>query len=583
MPHLQRYQYHVADDPRAHEEALGPEAVRDTLRGFGEPGADSAEEASEPAIEFHSPASAARFYLSEMLQEQPQPELRSVIREDRPDRVPDLALLDERTQEATATTIVRFEQTHDEIPVFGTAALVEVDRGNRLVSLDCRLGEVGGVSPVPELSGVDALARVADLTGTPIDAEELPPPELTYVSHHDEWRLAWHLRDVPAQPPEAHRTEDQRGHGLDPSPRDDFPLTGYLVDASTGEVLWSYGMTPTATAVVPVSLEGDDERSVHHRFHGSEQAGFYLLEDRRGQVTTYDLQYADCSRGSLPSTALASRNANLGGDHRAGVSAHVNAARVSRFYREELRRNGIDDASMGLVSTVNCTYSRRGTPRQEWRNAMWWRRRMWYGQTSDGDRLVSLALHLDIVAHEITHGVIETSSGLVYQDESGALNESLADTMGVIIANWYEAADRHDVGTWSWHIGAGLGPGGSPLRDMRDPTTTGDPAHMDQYVHTPHDNGGVHQNSNIHNKAVYHLLTSTDPSGNPLLGVDQWALLVYLAMLRLLPLSGFQDMRKALHAVTKTYLMGNAALRASVASAVDDAYGRVGVRADAPG
>ncbi|MFB7172090.1 M4 family metallopeptidase [Streptomyces sp. NPDC056254] len=566
MSDLERYRYHVADDP----EVRGTHPGRETVRGI------SAPEGEEVRPEFNSAESAARFYLAEKLAREDSPGLRHAVREDRPQRVPDLALLEApRRQAGMGTTLVRFEQRQQEIPVFGTEALVELDEDQRLVSMDCRLGEVSGVGSVPELSGTDALERVRQATGSTVAAEDLPPATLAYVEQDDGWHLAWHLREVPAQLPAMRREPGDRGHGLGRSPREDFPLTAYLVDALSGEILRSYGMTPTV--MVPTRLEGEDEASVHHRFHGSQQNGSFLLDDRWRQIATYDLAFADLALAdALPASAIGSSQADFGTDHRAGVSAHVNAERVARFYRDQLYRNGIDDAEMDLTSAVNCIYSEDG-PGPEWVNAVWWKGRMWYGQVSVDARLVSLAGHLDIIAHELTHGVIETSSNLVYQDQSGALNESLADTMGIIIANWYQAPDRADVRTWTWALGVGLGGGGLPLRDMGDPARTGDPGHMSQYLHTSRDNGGVHTNSNIHNKAMHHLLTSVDASGAPVLTVEEWALLVYLAFVRLLRLSGFADMRQALRDVTKTYLAGNTSARTGALVAIDGAYQSVGI------
>jgi hypothetical protein len=106
---------------------------------------------------------------------------------------------------------------------------------------------------------------------------------------------------------------------------------------------------------------------------------------------------------------------------------------------------------------------------------------MWYGQINRGGRLVSLSRYLDVIGHELTHGVIETSSNLVYATQSGALNESFADIAGVIISNWYTASDRHDVTTWDWEIEAGLRSDGRPLRDFSNPSRLGHPQHMDQF------------------------------------------------------------------------------------------------------
>jgi Zn-dependent metalloprotease len=112
---------------------------------------------------------------------------------------------------------------------------------------------------------------------------------------------------------------------------------------------------------------------------------------------------------------------------------------------------------------------------------------------------------LDVIGHELTHGVTEKESGLQYLNQSGALNESVSDVFGVLVKQYKlgQTADQAD-----WLIGADLVKKGFPgkaLRSMAAPGTAWDeddqPAHMDGYVHTQSDNGGVHTNSGIPNKA----------------------------------------------------------------------------------
>jgi bacillolysin/neutral peptidase B len=99
------------------------------------------------------------------------------------------------------------------------------------------------------------------------------------------------------------------------------------------------------------------------------------------------------------------------------------------------------------------------------------------------------------------------------KDQSGALNESFSDIFGIIIANWDPQDPDRDVSSWTWQLGAGLGEGGGPLRDLSNPRVTGDPDHMQDFLRTKRDSGGVHTNSNIHNKAAYNVLTATDAHG----------------------------------------------------------------------
>ena len=253
-----------------------------------------------------------------------------------------------------------------------------------------------------------------------------------------------------------------------------------------------------------------------------------------------------------------------------------------------LQRDGIDDQGMALISLVNVTAASMEAP-PSLLNAFWWQRRMWYGQIMRDGRLVSLSRYLDVIAHELTHGVIESTSNLVYATQSGALNESFADIAGVIINNWYTAPDPKDVDTWSWEIGPGLRSDGRPLRDFADPARLGHPAHMDDFRQpaagrTPrtgaNDQGWVHFNSNIHNKAVHNLLTMKK-DGRRVFTVEDVAVLTYLGMARLTPLATFSDALQCIVDVAKTYFGGGPDRDAKMA-AIREAYRLVGITSPQP-
>jgi Zn-dependent metalloprotease len=563
-----RLRYHVADDP----DAEGWPRPADTFRGIA-PGESGVE-----ARRFTSAEAAARFYLAEKLAEEDRPAFRSAAPPDRPERVPDLAVQTAREMPATGTTLVRFQQTHEQIPVFGGQAVVELDDSKGLVAMDVRLGEVIDVPSRPTLTAEDAVARVAEAAGTELDATALPIAELAFFQDDQTgtWHLAWHLHDVPAELPEARRGDATTGHRLDPSPRDAQPLVDYLVDAHDGTILYYYGATPTAA--IPVKLRGTDENGkLQDRIWGDKLSNAYAMQDPVRNIRTFDLGLGDIQGAVLPPNTISTSAPDLGSQFKAAVSAHANATRVHDFYNSVLHRDGIDDQDMDLVSVINCFYSMHG-PGPVWRNAVWWRKRMWYGQIREPDgSLVSMARFLDIIAHELTHGVIDWSCKLVYRDQSGALNESFADIFGGIIKNWYEAPSPLDVSTWNWEMGPGLGDGGLPLRDLSDPARTGDPAHMDDFLHTSADFGGVHTNSNIHNKAVHLLLTATTATGEPVLGPEDWAVLLYHTLVRLPALAAFIDVPPALRDVTKTYLSGSTQQQQAVFTAIDDAYQKVGI------
>ncbi len=174
---------------------------------------------------------------------------------------------------------------------------------------------------------------------------------------------------------------------------------------------------------------------------------------------------------------------------------------VRDFYQKEYGRNSIDGQGMKFVSTVN--YG------SNYENAFWNGSQMTYGHPGADSPFKTFVL-LDVCGHEITHGVTEKESGMQYFGQSGALNESMSDVFGVLINQYAknQTADQAD-----WLVGGGIwkdGIKGRGLRDMLNPGTAYDdpkigkdpqPAHMKDYLKTWGDNGGVHYNSGIPNKA----------------------------------------------------------------------------------
>jgi Zn-dependent metalloprotease len=115
-----------------------------------------------------------------------------------------------------------------------------------------------------------------------------------------------------------------------------------------------------------------------------------------------------------------------------------------------------------------------------------------------------------IIGHELTHGVTQNEAQLLYRGQPGALNESMSDVFGSLVKQWARNETVHEA---DWLIGDGLFTGevkGAALRSMKAPGTAYDdpllgkdpqPAEMAHYVHTTSDNGGVHINSGIPNRA----------------------------------------------------------------------------------
>ena len=296
-------------------------------------------------------------------------------------------------------------------------------------------------------------------------------------------------------------------------------------------------------------------------------------------MKTYDLRLQNLQTAPLPAGAVNNQNADFGTNNQAAVSAHVNAARVYDFYKTELKRDGVDDKGMELISIVNCYMPTPNTPAPIWRNAVWWNNCMWYGQEPDASgNLRSTARYLDVIAHELTHGVTQFTSNLMYKDQSGALNESFSDIFGVIINNWYLNGPNSDVATWNWEIAPGWRSGGLPLRDLRDPKRLGAPDHMKDYLVTGNDSGGVHTNSNIHNKAAYNVLTANDANGQRVFEPRHVAILYYYTLTRLPLMATFSKVLQTLVQVASTFYAGNVVERQRKVDAIQAAYHAVGIQ-----
>ena len=170
-------------------------------------------------------------------------------------------------------------------------------------------------------------------------------------------------------------------------------------------------------------------------------------------------------------------------------------------------RNSIDDRGMRLDGYVH-----RGV---RYNNAFWDGREMVFGD-GDGRIFSDFTGSLDVIGHELTHGVTEYTANLEYHVQSGALNESMSDVFGSLVKQWVaqQTADQAD-----WLIGADIftpGMDADALRSLSRPGEAYDnellgkdpqPAHMRDFVELPDtedgDNGGVHINSGIPNKAFY--------------------------------------------------------------------------------
>ena len=404
----------------------------------------------------------------------------------------------------TNSQTVKFRQLYRKIPVYGSLVTVEMDNRNRLLSINSALGAPTGVDPVAQVSPAAALETVRTAAGLaagePLDAQ----PRLSYYFDADgRWRLVYIAEDVP-----------KRGGGEG----DDHHLPqvfDYVVDAHGGELVAALPRSQTiepdepgepGDVAPPIFTEDEapDGLAVARRFRCSNVAPLgRCLADPSLNVHTYDFAFrsVDSDLPQLPGSYVSLAAPDPWNP--AAVSAHANASEVVDFSAEGAAAAG--DRRPGGEARLQHQLRRQAGVR-EWRNAAWYRGQMLYGQRQVGGALRSYAVARDVVAHEIFHGVTESTARLDYLGESGALNESYSDIFGILDRQLRSA--RRDA--WDWQIGEELDGTGLPLRDLSDPARRGQPAHMRDYQDLGEgvDHGGVHTNSGIHNKAAFNLLTA---------------------------------------------------------------------------
>lgn len=276
----------------------------------------------------------------------------------------------------------------------------------------------------------------------------------------------------------------------------------------------------------------------------------YEMYDSTRKVETYDIGGGT----NLGFAQLISSNSTTFAKS-VDVDAHWGATKVYDYWKNEHNRNSYDGAGSELSSVVNYDIG--------YNNAFWNGFAMFYGNgTGMFNSGIETLVALDVCAHEIGHGVCEYTSGLVYNRESGAMNEGFSDIWGAVIEN-HAAPDKQ-----MWAIGEEIRLGA--LRSMSNPKLFDDPNCYDGnfWINTigcspnnGNDQCGVHSNSGVLNYWFY-LLTEGGTGTNDLsnfyqvagIGVNKAAKIAYAAEQVLSPAAKFIECRSAsIAAATSLY------------------------------
>ena len=283
-------------------------------------------------------------------------------------------------------------------------------------------------------------------------------------------------------------------------------------------------------------LNLDDEQVQFKSYFMSDT--FFLFDDRfpEGSVTVVldanGLNYED------PDINIASSVLSNSGWNKAAVTAIQNTQLMMDYFSDNFNYDALGNDSKNLSIVVNATLDGG-----EVNNALWIsdQKLMVYGK-GDGYSTRNFSSALDVHAHELTHGVISSTSNLQYVYQSGALNESFADFFGALV---------DDV---NWTVGESLYFDGSAMRSLSNPNLYGQPGHMSEYSYLPlsYDNGGVHVNSGIPNRALYLLAEglTNEGLGNSI-GREKTGIIAWATMIGLSNRASFDDAANLMIAVAE--------------------------------
>ena len=488
-------------------------------------------------------------------------------------------IVSEQEDSETGTYHVRTVEQYKGIPIYGSGQTVALDSSHNVYASLGKITQNLARSIIPteaSLSEDDAVTIVKEQVESQIGEVKNydgVKSQLLIYPHKGKYYLAYLVKASTSIP------EPGYFH--------------YFVDATSGEVIDSFNKIHTVDeeTLTPVLGRGLDVHGNLLSFNAAkdmETGTSYLYgpsvwSNTSVPMATFNAKAFDPLLFNLGSVLLGftgyevttASGSNFFHDP-AAISAHYNSDKVNRYYQITHKRNSLDNNGMKLISTAHI-----GT---KWNNAAWNGIQMMYGD-GDGIKFGSLSGGLDVAGHEMTHGVIEHSADLVYQGESGAINESLADILG----NFAEIYTTKEV---EWELGEDITtpniPGDGGLRSMSDPASKKTslmpsghyPDHYDDRYLGTEDKGGVHINSGINNKAAY--LISQGGTNNDItikgIGTSKTEKIYYRALtLYLTPSSGFHDMREAaISAARDLYPDKNGAPSAET-QAVMDAYTSVGV------
>jgi len=409
-------------------------------------------------------------------------------------------------------THVRMDRTEGGLPVFGQQVIVHFGKDGKAADTTGDTGPLNlapGASEPAKVTAGQALQTARQAFGKEfggLSPEQSSSRELFYQAPDGQYHRAFQVQ----------LTNVKDG---------DVPMKmNYFVDAQSGQVLRRFnqldgfvdrssgGRAPSSASAGGAGGQGEGVAAAggqaalgkgHSMYSGQVQlgttrtaAGDYILKDqKRGGGSTWDARNQDPASGKKVFKDANNVWGEKGDNKRekAAVDAHYGMERTWDMYKGLLGRDSIDGKGEALNSYVHVG--------SKYVNAYWDGEKMNYG---DGDGVDASALTaLDVAGHEITHGLTERTAGLIYDGESGGLNEAMSDIIGGVGVEFY-AAKRNKNVKWDYLIGEDVwtpGKKGDALRYMNDPKKDG--YSIDNYRDYAKSDQEVHRTSGIANNAFY--------------------------------------------------------------------------------
>lgn len=391
---------------------------------------------------------------------------------------------------------IRYQQYYNNVPI-EWAVLIVHSKDNKVVSFNGRLADLSTADYTASLSESVALHAALQHINAEVYKWQVPSEErfvkenFGIDSYYPKGELVWFA-------PEGHFNKGLRKvwkfnvYAHKPLSRNEV-----YIDAQDGSVLFLSNKiqdaNSTGTAVTGYS---GTRTIITDSYNGS----YRLRETTRGNgVQTFNLNKGTDYGNATDFTDADNNWNNVNADlDQYATDAHWGLEMTYDYFLNVHNRNSIDNNGMLLQAYIHYDI--------DYFNAFWDGQVMTFGDGDNNNPLVSL----DICGHELSHGITENTAGLIYQNESGALNESFSDIFGTTIEFYTKPT------TGNWLMGDEIG---SAFRNMSDPNANGDP---DTYNGTnwytgTQDNGGVHTNSGVQNFWYYLLCqggSGTNDIGN---------------------------------------------------------------------